>query len=111
MIRAAIITAAIITAAVLAAAPVAAIDWTQHPNDKIAHVALGGALSYAVAQHSGSHFAGIAAATALGIAKESSDRRFDGGDLASWIVGGIAGAAISRHLVITPRGIAWRTEF
>lgn len=91
--------------------PAAALDWTKHPTDKVAHVALGGGLAYAVTHLTDNHFAGIAAAAAAGVLKESVDRNFDGGDLASWVVGGLIGAAVSRHLVLTPRGIAWRQNF
>ncbi len=97
--------------AAAAASPAAAVDWKEHPNDKIAHVALGGALSFGVSQYFDRPPAGIAAATAVGVLKESTDRHFDTGDLASWVVGGLVGAAISKNIVITPRGFAWRKDF
>lgn len=100
-----------VIAALAATSPAAAVDWHQHPYDKAAHVALGGALSFGVAQHFDKPLAGVVAATVAGAIKESTDRNFDTGDLASWIVGGLAGAAISKHIVITPRGIAWRKGF
>lgn len=94
-----------------AASPAAAVDWHQHPYDKAAHIAIGGSLSFAVSQHFDIPLAGVAAATAAGTIKESMDKNFDAGDLASWVVGGLVGAAISRHIIITSRGFAWRQEF
>lgn len=103
----------VILALALAAAtsPAAAVDWHKHPADKAAHVALGSALSFGVSQHFDSPLAGVAAATAAGVIKESTDLNFDNGDLASWFVGGLVGAALSKHLIITPRGVAWKKEW
>ena len=97
--------------ALAAASPAAAVEWRQHPNDKIAHVGLGSALSFLVSQRTDSASAGVAAATAAGLLKESTDKNFDYGDLASWIAGGFFGAAISKNIVIMPRGVIWKMEF
>ena len=75
----------------LIAVPAHAVDWKESPYDKAAHIAIGGAVSCAVSRVTGNKFYGLLTALAIGTAKELSDDNFDGGDFASWGVGGAAG--------------------
>ncbi|GEM_PF-6977060 len=103
----------ILALAAALAAPVQshAVDLTAYPYDYLSHVALGGGLSYWVTSETQRPELGILAATVAGALKESTDKNFDAGDLASWVVGGVVGAAIGEHLVITPAGIVWQRRW
>ena len=83
---------AMIAIALLAPFSAAAVDWEEHPYDKISHVAIGGALSCAVSAHTDKPWLGFLAAVVVGTVKEATDQNFDGGDLASWGAGGAIGS-------------------
>ena len=69
-----------------------AVDWDTHPYDKMAHMAVGIPVSCLVTNYTKNPWYGILASTALGVVKESTDKHFDNGDLASWMVGGLVGS-------------------
>lgn len=83
----------------------------QHPYNYYGHAALGGTLSYVVTQQTASPWLGVAAATLAGVAKEKTDQHFSARDVASWAVGGVVGAQLSEHLLVTRHGIAWRSDW
>jgi len=69
-----------------------AVDWKEHPYDKLTHIAIGGALSCAVSAYTSKPWLGALSALIVGAAKEKHDDRFDRADLASWGAGGALGA-------------------
>lgn len=84
---------ALALAAALFATSAHAVDWKEHPYDKLSHVAIGGALSCAVTQYTKKPLYGVLSALAVGLVKESVvDENFDRADMASWGAGGLVGA-------------------
>ena len=83
---------ALIAIAMLLPLVALAVDWKEHPYDKLTHIAIGGALSCAVSAHTDKPWLGVLAAVIVGTVKEATDDKFDGGDLASWGAGGAIGA-------------------
>lgn len=69
-----------------------AVDWKQHPYDKLTHMAIGGALSCAISAKTSRPVLGVLASLVVGAAKEVHDDRFDRADLLSWGAGGAIGA-------------------
>jgi hypothetical protein len=86
------LTLAVVAAGLMYSAPSAAVDWKQHPYDKISHIAIGGALSCGVTAYTKKPLYGVLAAVLVGTVKEITDKNFDKADLASWGVGGAVGA-------------------
>ena len=69
-----------------------AVDWKEHPYDKLTHIAIGGALSCAVSAKTNNRWLGALSAVIVGTVKEAViDDRFDRADLASWGAGGALG--------------------
>jgi hypothetical protein len=73
-----------------------AVDWKEHPYDKISHVAGGGLISCAVTYFTEKPWLGVLSALVVGALKEHHDDRFDRADLASWGVGGAVGTLCIR---------------
>ncbi len=69
-----------------------AVDWNEEPYDKVAHISLGTTLSCLVTTQTDNMWYGFLSAFAVGLIKESTDKNFDTGDLASWGVGGAIGS-------------------
>ena len=68
-----------------------ATDWSESPYDDVAHVAGGLVISCAVSRATENRIYGVLAALAVGTIKETTDKNFDGRDLAGWGVGGVVG--------------------
>jgi len=84
---------AMIAAALLVPLAALAVDWKEHPYDKLTHIAIGGALSCAVSAKTYKPWLGVLAAVIVGTVKEAViDDNFDKADLASWGAGGALGA-------------------
>lgn len=71
--------------------PVYAVDWAEHPYDKISHIAIGGAISCAVTAKTDNKLYGVLSALVVGAVKEATDKNWDNADFASWGVGGAIG--------------------
>jgi hypothetical protein len=71
--------------------PAYAVDWEQHPYDKVSHVVGGAAISCGVTWATKKPLLGAFAGLLAGAIKEKHDDRFDRADLASWGVGGLVG--------------------
>jgi len=68
-----------------------AVDWEEHPYDKMSHIAIGGVISCAVTAKTDNKLYGFLSAVLVGAVKESTDKNWDNGDFASWGVGGAVG--------------------
>jgi hypothetical protein len=74
-----------------------AVDWKEHPYDKISHVVIGGALSCAVTAKTDNPWLGALSSILVGAIKEGViDDNFNRADLASWGVGGAVGTLCIR---------------
>lgn len=73
-----------------------AVDWKEHPYDKISHVAIGGVISCALTAKTDNKLYGFLAALGVGAIKEATDKNWDTGDFASWGVGGAVGTLCIR---------------
>ena len=87
---------ALIATALLAPFSASAVDWEEHPYDKVSHIAIGGAISCAVTAKTDNKLYGFLAALGVGAIKEATDKNWDHGDFASWGVGGAVGTLCIR---------------